>query len=101
MRRHVVLLSIALGGCMPDQSKDMAACQQEVKRFYAVYVASNMTDPGVRYIMACMESRGYAFSIAATNCHSKYPLATQPACYTPQGSMAAAIDQFRRPPKSN
>jgi hypothetical protein len=101
MKRHVVLLSIALGGCMPDQSKDMATCQHEVKRFYAVYSASNMNDPGVRYIMACVESKGYEFSIDASNCSSKYPLATQPACYTPQGSMAAAIDQFRRPPKPN
>lgn len=100
MRRNAVLLLVALGGCAPDQSKDMAACQSEVKRFYPVYVASNMNDPGVRYIMACMEFRGYDFSISAADCDSKYPLPTQPACYAPRGYMATAIDQFRRP-KSN
>jgi hypothetical protein len=92
---------VVLGGCATDQSKDMAACQQEVKRFYPVYVASNLNDPGVRYIMACMESKGYAFAISAADCDSKYPLPTQPACYTPQGPVAAAIDQFRRPSKSD
>jgi hypothetical protein len=96
MRRCVVLLLVVLGGCVPDQSKDMAACQTEVKRFYPVYVASNMTDPGVRYIMGCMESKGYDFSIAAADCNSQFPLPTQPACYRPQGTAAAAIDQFRR-----
>jgi hypothetical protein len=101
MRRQVALLLIALGGCVPDQPGDMAACQEEVKRFYPVYVASNINDPGVRYIMACMEAKGYDFSISAAHCDSKYPLPTQPACYTPQGSLAAAIDQLRRPAKSN
>jgi hypothetical protein len=100
MWRHVVLLLALLGGCVPDQSKDMAACQTEVKRFYAVYVASDMNDPGVRYIMACMEVRGYDFSILAVGCDSKHPLATQPTCYTPHSAVAAAIDQLRRP-KSN
>jgi hypothetical protein len=101
MRRHVILPLIALGGCAPDQSRDLTACLEAVKRFYPTYAASNMNDPGVRYIIGCMEAKGYHFSVAATDCSSKYPLPTQPACYTPQGSIAAAIDQFRRPPKSN
>jgi hypothetical protein len=97
MRRHVALLLFALVGCVPNQARDMATCQTEVKRFYPVYVASNMNDPGVRYIMACMEAKGYDFSISSADCSSKYPLSTQPTCYTPHGSVAAAIDQFRRP----
>jgi hypothetical protein len=95
MRRHAVLLLVALGGCVPDQSKDMVACQSEVERFYPAYVASNMDDPGVRYIMACMESKGYAFSVSAADCDSKYPLPVQGACYTPESYVAAALGQFR------
>jgi hypothetical protein len=101
MRPFLLLLTAALGGCMPDQSGDMAACQSEVMRFYPVYVASDMDDPGTRYIVACMNSKGYVLSVAAADCNSKYPLPTQPTCYAPQGFVAAAIDQFRRPSKPN
>jgi hypothetical protein len=105
MRRHVLspvvfaLLTLAPGGCMPDQSKVMSACLTEVKRFYPAYVASNMDDPGIRYIIACMEAKGYDFSISAADCNSKHPLPTQPTCYAPQGVVAATIDQLWRPSK--
>jgi hypothetical protein len=102
MRRHVVLLTAVLlpvmvGGCMPDQSRVMAACQSEVMRFYPVYIASDLDDPGTRYIVACMKSKGYDLSVAAADCDSKYALPTQPTCYAPQGFVAATIDRIWRP----
>ena len=79
----------------------MAVCQSEVMRFYPTYMASNLDDPGTRYIIGCMAAKGYQFEVAAADCNSRYPLPTQPACYTPQGWLAGLIDRWSRPANEN
>jgi hypothetical protein len=102
MKRAVVLLGVlALGGCLPDQAKDVAACQTEAMRFYQMSPGVDPTDPGSRYIIGCMAAKGYDFTVLPADCNSQHPLSTQPACYTANSWLAAIVDQFRRPPKSN
>jgi hypothetical protein len=97
MRRHAaLLLALALGGCVANQAKDMAACKAEVMRFYPGYRAVKFDDPGTRFIVACMQARGYELEVAASDCSSRDPVATQPACYAPRHWFAAFVDRLRR-----
>jgi hypothetical protein len=102
MRRAIVLLGvILLGGCLPDQAKDVEACRAEALRFYQMPPHVDPTDPGSRYIIGCMAAKGYDFSVLPADCDSRHPLSTQPACYTANGWLAGIVDQFYRPTKSN
>jgi len=101
MRREVVLLMvIILGGCFPDQAKDVAACQTEANRFFQTYKAVDPDDPSSQYIIACMATKGYDFTISPADCDSRHPLPTQPECYAPNSWLNWIIDQFRRALKS-
>ena len=96
MRREVVLLvAITLGGCLPDQAKDVAACQTEADRFYKTYHAVGVDDPRGQYIIACMAAKGYDFDISPEDCDGRHPLPTQSACYAPNSWLALIIDKFR------
>jgi hypothetical protein len=98
MRRAVsILLAIGLGGCLPDQAKDVAACQTEAERFYQMYHAVDPNDPSSQYIIACMAAKGYDFTISPADCNSRYPLPTQAACYAPNSWLGGIRDKFRRP----
>ncbi len=102
MRREIALLMlITLGGCLPDQAKDMAACQTEAERFYQKYKSVDPNDPSSQYIIACMAAKGYDFTILAADCDYQYPLPTQSACYTPNGLIDRGIDRFRRALKTD
>lgn len=97
MRRVAVLLmAIGLGGCVPNQAKDVATCQAEANRFYQTYKAVNPDDPSSQYIIACMAAKGYDFTISPADCDSRHPLPTQPTCYVPNGWLDWIIDRFRR-----
>lgn len=76
------LAAIALGGCLPDQSQQIAACQIEADRFFLSHQAASTDDPRSQYIIACMASKGYDFTVASDECNARYPLASQSACYT-------------------
>ena len=91
-----MLILVSLGGCLPDQAKDMAACRTESDRFYQTYKAVDPEDPSSQYIIACMAAKGYNFTIFAADCDSQYPLPTQPTCYAPNSGPNWIIDQFRR-----
>jgi len=96
MRRKVFLLGlITLGGCLPDQAKDMAACRTDADRFYQGYRAADVDNPRSQYIIGCMAAKGYDFTIAPADCDSRHPLPTQPACYTPSSWLAWMSNQFR------
>ena len=102
MRRGALLLAVViLGGCSPEQAKDMASCQADASRFYQTYHAVDPNDPSSKYIISCMAAKGYDFIISPADCDSRHPLPTQPACYTPSGWLAGFIDRFRRPLKSD
>jgi len=95
MRRAVLLLAvIALGGCLPDRAKDVAACRTEADHFYQAYNAVDVENPRSQYIIGCMAAKGYDFTIAPEDCDSRHPLPTQPACYTPSGWLAWINNQF-------
>ena len=96
MRRAVLLLvAMALGGCLPDQAKEVAACQAEADHFYNGNGAVDVDNPRSHYIIGCMAAKGYDFTIAPADCNSQHPLPTQPACYAPSSWLGWIIDQFR------
>ena len=99
MRRAVVLLvallSLTLAGCLPDRAKDIAACEKEASRFFETYRAIDPDDPSSRYIIGCMEAKGYDFTIAPAECSGKHPLPLQASCYTPRSWLEWIIDEFR------
>ena len=96
MRRAVLLLAVmALGGCLPDQPKEVAECQAEADHFYNGYRDVDVDNPRSQYIIGCMAAKGYDFTIVPADCSSQHPLPTQPACYTPNSWFGWIIDQFR------
>jgi hypothetical protein len=96
-----LLLPLSLAGCYPDQSDDVFACEAQASRFFSTYHAVDLNAPSSEYIIECMQTKGYDFTIAPADCDSHYPLPTQAACYTPQNWLAALYDRVRRPLKSN
>ena len=97
MRREVILLvALTLGGCIPHQAHDVAACQAEADRFYQTYHAVDPDDPSSQYIIACMAAKGYDFTITPADCDSRHALPTQPACYTPNNWFGWIVDRIRR-----
>ena len=97
----IFLGAISVGGCIPDPAKEMAACQSEADRFYQTYHAINPDDPSSQYIIACMATKGYDFTISYADCDSRHPLPTQPTCYASNNWLGWIGDQFRHLPKSN
>ena len=96
MRRAVLLLPVMLlGGCLPDQAKDVAACRVEADHFYAGYSAVDVDNPRSQYIIGCMAAKGYDFTIAPADCSSQRPMPSQPACYIANSWFGWIIDQFR------
>ncbi len=101
MRREIVLLMvISLGGCLPDQAKELATCQTEADRFFQAYNAVDPDDPRSQYIIACMAAKGYDFTVMPEDCDSRYPFPTQPACYEPHSWLNWIMDKFHRALKS-
>jgi hypothetical protein len=97
MKHALALLAVlSLGGCLPNQAKDVVDCQTEASRFYQTYHAVDVSDPSSQYIIACMDSKGYDFTVLPADCDSHHPLPTQAACYTPSNWLAADIDQLGR-----
>ena len=95
----VLLAAIGVGGCFPDQAKDVAACRSQADQFYQAYRAVDPDDPSSRYIIACMAAKGYDFTIARADCDSRYPLPTQPTCFTPNNWAGSLIDLIEHPRK--
>jgi len=97
----LLLATITLGGCLPDQAKNLAACQAESDRFYRTYQGGDMDNPRSQFIIACMAAKGYEFTIVPKDCDSHHSLPNQPACYILSGWPAWAIDRFSRFIKDN
>jgi len=89
------LVALTLTGCLPDRAKDMAACEREASRFYQTYHAVSPEDPSSRFIIGCMETKGYDFTVAPAECSGERTLLTQAACYAPSSWLGWIIDQFR------
>ena len=97
MRREcILLLALTVTGCLPDQAKDVAACQIDADRFYQTYRAVDPADPSSQYIIGCMANKGYEFTVSPADCDSRHALTTQAACYIPKNWFAWIIDQARR-----
>jgi hypothetical protein len=95
-RKAVLILALALAGCVPDQAKDLAGCEAQAERFYPLFKAVEPNAPASRYLIECMASKGYDFSVTPTDCDSQRQLPTQAACYTPANWAASLFDSARR-----
>jgi hypothetical protein len=98
MKRRIILLvaaAIALAGCAPDRTKDLAACGTNADRFYQRYKSKGVDDPRSQFIIGCMTAKGYQFDISPANCDSRYPLASQPTCYAPESWLNVIVDRLR------
>jgi hypothetical protein len=96
--RYAVLLSvlIVLTGCVPDQSKDVAACVTEAERFYHMYTTVDPESPSSKFIISCMAAKGYQFTMMASDCDSRHPYPTQATCYEPTTWPSWTIDRVTR-----
>lgn len=95
----ITAAAITLGGCLPDQTQQVTACQAEADRFFLSHRAANTDDPRSQFIIACMASKGYEFTIEADECSSQKPLPTQAACYTTTNWLLWIVEQITRPLK--
>jgi hypothetical protein len=96
-----LVLALSLGGCMGEQAKEMFVCQSQASRFFPTYHAVDINAPSSQYIIQCMATKGYDFTIVPSDCDSKHPLPVQAACYTPHNWFAGLLDRYFRPLKSN
>ena len=92
-------LIFAAPSWLPNAAVDLAACQLQAQRFYQTFRANDLNDPSSPYIVGCMESQGYEFSMLLENCDGRHPLANQAACYTPTSWFGAMLDRYSRTPK--
>ena len=90
----ILLLTVALVGCVPNRAQDLAACQREASRFYMLYRATDPDKPSSRYIIGCMAAKGYEFTIAPSACDNRHPFPTQAACYAPTNWLVSLIDRI-------
>jgi len=96
MRRELVLLAaFGVGGCLPDQAKDVAACGAEADRFYQGYNTADVNNPRGRYVISCMAAKGYDFDVSPADCDSRHSLVAQPTCYVTRGWVGWIIDRSR------
>ena len=96
MRRAVFLMMfVALGGCSSGKAQDVAACRAEADRFYQAYRDDDVANPRGRYIVECMESKGYEFDISSAACDSRRALLTQQCCYVSTSWIGRLVDLFR------
>lgn len=84
-RGVVLLLLLNLQSCLPDQTKSLTACQKEADQFFMAYRNDDPQNPRSRYIIECMATKGYDFTVEPDACDNRYPLTTQPTCYSPHG----------------
>jgi hypothetical protein len=84
-RGIIVSLLLNLAACLPDQTKSLAVCQKEADRFFMAFRNDDPANPRSRYIIECMAAKGYDFTVERDACDNRYPLTTQPACYSRQG----------------
>ena len=82
-RALIVLQLLNLAGCVPEQTKALADCQKEADRFFMGYRNDDAENPRSRFIIECMGSKGYDFTVESKDCDNRYPLTTQTACYSP------------------
>ena len=96
MRRAVFLMMfVALGGCSSGKAQVVAACRAEADRFYQAYRDDDVANPRGRYIVECMESKGYEFDISSADCDSRRALLTQQSCYVSTSWIGRLVDLFR------
>ena len=76
-----------------DKSQVVDACRREADRFYQGYQTDDVNNPRSRYIIECMDSKGFEFDISPPGCDGRYSLSTQAACYVPTGWMARMIER--------
>ena len=93
--RSALLVALALSGCSPDKASDVAGCLAEAERFYPSYLVRDPEAPASRYVIACMNFKGYNFTIEASACDSRFPLPTQATCYSSHGAVARIFDRLR------
>jgi hypothetical protein len=84
-RVAILLLLLNLQACLPDQTKSLASCQSEADRFFMAYRNDDPENPRSRFIIECMAAKGYDFAVEPTDCDSRRPFTTQPACRSPHG----------------
>jgi hypothetical protein len=87
---------VAVTGCLPHQSKDLASCVAEAERFYHIYDAVDLENPGSKYVISCMAAKGYQFSILTSDCDIRRPMPTQATCYEPTSWQPWGIDRVFR-----
>lgn len=91
----VVLLPMILGGCLPDREKELAVCRTEADHFFEANIADNPDNPKSQFIIGCMATKGYDFSVVPSDCDSRYPFPTQSDCYVPNSWLDWIVDKFR------
>jgi hypothetical protein len=95
MRRAIIVLAaLTLSGCLPERAKDMAECQKEASRFYESYRATDPNNPAGRFLIGCMATKGYEYSIVAAACSNDHPFPNQPGCYVSRTWSGWIAEQF-------
>ena len=89
------ILSVIIFGMIryvPDKASDTRICEAETLRFYSV-------GSGERFMLECMNAKGYEFDVMPEDCESRTRMVMQPACYTPNTLGAKLLDRLARPSK--
>ena len=87
--------AVLLAGCQAEKSSDLLACRAEAERFYPSHLAGDPAEPAGQFVVACMASKRYSFSIQATDCDGRYPMTLQSTCYSSDTWASVLWGKFR------
>jgi hypothetical protein len=85
-----IIVVIGIGGCAPGKMHETEACETETLRFYPI-------GSGDRFMIECMDSKGYEFDVASAECKSKTRMVMQSACYRRKGWVGRFFEIFTGP----
>jgi len=88
-------LYLATEALTRDQAEAMDTCRKEAEHFHHLCKTVDPNDPSSQYIIACMAAKDYDFTTAPSDCDTRYPFSTQPACYAPNDWLGWTIDRVR------
>ena len=77
---------LMLTSCDQGRAKEEATaqCSMDADRFFPSYEAAQVDSLRNKYMVGCMDTKGYNFTFESKDCDSKRPLFNQPACYAPK-----------------
>jgi hypothetical protein len=79
----------------PTEKRNWQFVEQKQTISSRANIADDPDNPKSQFIIGCMATKGYDFSVVPSDCDSRYPFPTQAGCYVPNSWIDWMVDKFR------